>query len=199
MKLLKPILFATLAATIVIGCSSIGTTPTPPTKFERQIFDVSPSTNMVPVITTDHYTNTDGSITSNTTTNLEAVIGSKLTPSVATKESVGTIRALVDAWAPGVGTLVGSALMGALGVWARMRSQKNAAPVLAQNIETILEFLSTLPDGAKYRALLTTYMEKYQLEAGSASTVLSLIQKYVSNPEAKGAAAELQAALLALK
>ena len=186
---IKPILFATITALTIciVGCGSIGKNPSPPTKTEQAIFSIE--TNLVAVATT------------NSAGDVSTVIVPKytLTPSPVTTENVGAIRDVGNLITPGVGTLVSGILAGILGAWARMRSAKNAAPVLAQNIETILEFISTLPDGQKYRDALTTYMSTHQTEAGSADAILNIVNTYVSNPEAKGAVVELQAAIRALK
>ena len=186
---IKPILFATLTALTIciVGCGSIGKNPSPPNKTEQAIFNIE--TNLVAVATT------------NSAGDVSTVIVPKytLTPSPSTAGNVGAIRDVGNLITPGAGTLVGGILAGILGAWARMRSAKNAAPVLAQNIETLLEFVSTLPDGAKYRAALTDYMKAHQTEAGTADAILRIVNTYVSNPEAKGAVVELQAALGALK
>ena len=186
---IKPILFATITALTIciVGCGSIGKNPSPPTKTEQAIFVVT--TNFVE----RSITNSVGEIAPVSVTNYTLAV------SPVTTENVGAIRDVGNLITPGVGTLVSGILAGILAAWARMRSAKNAAPILAQNIETILEFISTLPDGQKYRDALTTYMSTHQTEAGSADAILNIVNTYVSNPEAKGAVVELQAAIRALK
>jgi len=182
-------------AFIAAGCGVIGQNPTPPTKFEQSIFDVTPSTNFIQQILVTKGTNDDGSIITTVTTNTTPVIGSKLQTSESTKSTVTTISGLVNTFAPGVGTLLGTALAGALATWASMRGQKNAAPVLAQNIETLLEFVKTLPDGQKVHDTITQFLFDHQRETGTVNVVAGLISKYVSNPDAKFAALEIQAAI----
>lgn len=192
------VLSAIIIPLVIAGCAYTGENPKPPTSLEQSIFDVSPSTNFVQEISVVKSTNDDGAVIITSTTNTVPKIGSKLKTSEVTSSTVTTISGVVNAFAPGVGTLLGAGLAGALAAWAKMRSQKNAAPVLAQNIETILEFIKTLPDGQKVHDIITQFLYDHQRETGAVNVIAGLINQYVSNPDAKSAAAEIQAAIAEL-
>ncbi len=179
-----------LIATIC-GCALVGKNAKPPTQFEHGIYDVTTNHYEAPIVVS----HPDGTLS----TNLEPRESYTYTLSAKTRESTNAVATVVNAWLPGIGTLVGTALTGALLAWGKMRGVNNSAPVLAQQIETLLEFISTLPDGDKIRSQVTAYLEKHQLETGTADAIWKLIDTYVSNPTAKGVAGELSAALAALK
>lgn len=121
------------------------------------------------------------------------------TTSSNTVDTVKTVGSVVNTFAPGVGELVGGVLLGLFAMWGKLRSSKNTGVTLAQNIEAIREFVKTLPDGAKYDQVIVEYLQKHQNEMGAAKSVLALLEKYVSNTEAKGTVQELKNALETLK
>jgi hypothetical protein len=213
------------AVFIITGCAGglFGQNPIAPSKFEQSVFDVQtniiqvkvqvPVTNFidVPNIKQVLVTNEQNLVKVIELTNITVmpkyelkeivreVTNYTMLPSAQTKDTIAIGSGILNAYAPGVGTLVGGILGGLLLAWGKMRGAKNAAPVLAQNIETLREFIKTLPDGAKYDKALTDWMAAHQQEAGSLKAITTILDKYVSNPEAKGTVAEIQAAIAALK
>lgn len=116
------------------------------------------------------------------------------------KADAAIVGGVINTFAPGVGGLVSSLLIGGLGVWARMRSYKKSGTVLAQNIEAIREFIKTsVPDGQVYDQALVKFMKEHQTEAGAVNNVMLLLQKYVRNKDAKEGAQEIQGLINSLK
>lgn len=220
MKLKYPIIAVlTLASVLVVGCKFFGANPSPPTAVEHTFFDVQ--TNLVPRVETQvrtynetnrvtiYETNTLNQIVTKTNemivikyesvpvTNFheEYVLTTK-TNTVAAVQAVGTGINLV---APGAGGLFIGILGGLLTMWGKLRSAKTTGSVLAQDIETMREFLKTIPDGAKYDQVLVDFMKKHQEKAGVLDQVLSLLPDILGNLKAKNTVLELQNALKALK
>lgn len=201
------------------ACSVIGKSPSAPGSVERRVFDVETNfvprvvlqTNAVSVtnVVTEFRTNEVGVIVTRTNelivprynliTVTQAVETYTLTPnaaSIATAQSVGGV---VNAFAPGIGTALGGALIGLLAAWGKLRSTKRVGTVLAQNIETVREFLKTLPNGAQYDSVITQVMQKHQVEAGVVNDVIAILERSVSNETAQGSVVEIRNALEALK
>lgn len=219
MKTKTAIITASILSILITGCALFGANPKGPSKFEQAIFQtvtnvverevVVLKTNTVSEVFFHWKTNEVGIIVPHTNeiliqkyellTVTQKVEQYTMMPSTNTVANVGAAGAIANTFAPGAGTIFGGILLGALSAWAKMRSAKNAAPVLAQNIETIREFIKTLPDGAKYDKALTDWMASNQQEVGSADAILKILNSYVNNAEAKGTVAEIQAALAALK
>ena len=185
---------AGVVTTILHGCASnkaFGEHPSGPTKAELAIFDAKTNTYLAPVIS--HTTNEQGQVS--TATNLVPKEDYTLTPKPRTEVIKSTLSTTINAYAPGIGTIVGAALGGVLLAWGKMRSAKNAAPVLAQNVETLLELISTMPGGDKLRSQATQFLWDHQQDTSTLKTITDLIQTEVSNPDAKEAAAAIQAAV----
>jgi hypothetical protein len=71
--------------------------------------------------------------------------------------------------------------------------------VLAQNIESIREFVKTLPDGDKYDQAIVEFIQDNQREAGTLDAVVRLLERHVSHPQAVASVAEIKALLESLK
>jgi hypothetical protein len=95
---------------------------------------------------------------------------------------------------PGVGSMVSMGVLALLGLWAQLRSSKNgnAASAIAQEVETMREFIMTLPNGTKYDTAITSWLQSHQIETGTVSTVLGILANDISNPDAKAAVTEIQ-------
>lgn len=89
------------------------------------------------------------------------------------------------------GALVGGLVMGALGVYGRMRSGSKSAEVLAQVIETGRELLKTTPQGQQLDQRWVQWMQLHQAEAGVLQRVTSLVGNVVDNQSAREVAQEL--------
>lgn len=213
-----------LTGLALAGCSMFGVNPSPPTKIEQALFAVVtnyvPATNYVTKTNVETVikevvvpvTNTIGQTVYNTnevkvyTTNVveQTVVKTNeqytLTPKDSTKAGAGAVGAVTNLFAPGVGNMVATGLIAVLGAWGHLRSSKNATTsnALAQEVETMREFIKTLPNGVKNDAAITAFLQQHQLEAGVADKVLSILANQVSNPEAKSAVQQIQDTLKAI-
>jgi hypothetical protein len=221
MKKMAYMAVALLGVAMIAGCAALSG-ETPPTQFEQVIFTTK--TNIVPKVTTVERevweTNEVVQVVARTNevdqvilvTNTVQVPVPRIVKVTETnmvevyehavrdeaKQDAQTIGGIVNTFAPGAGTAVTGILIGILGAWARMRSYKAAGTAMAQQIETIREFLLTLPDGGKYDEALVSFMKKYQRETGTVKTVVDLLDKYIDVPQAEVAAKEIKAAIDAL-
>lgn len=218
-RLSYSLLFLTLgiAGVIITGCSLFGANPAPPSKFEQAIFDIQ--TNRTQVIKTEtnyvtvqvptpvFHTNEVGVTVTNVAivtqiiptylqvTNTHEVY--TLTPKAATTDTVAVAGSIGNAVAPGIGGLIAGIAGGILTMWGKLRSSKQVGTTLAQNIQTMREFLKTIPNGAQYDNVLTQFMQQHQAEQGVLQQVLQILPK-LNYSGAQVAAQEIQAALTEL-
>lgn len=122
-----------------------------------------------------------------------------LTPNSTSQATAQGIGAVVNTFAPGVGSAVTMGLLALLGAWGHLRSAKNSttAGTLAQEVETLREFIQALPNGTAYDTAITGWLQQHQLEAGVAQQVLGLLNNTVDNPAAKAAVTEISSTLTA--
>ena len=208
-----------LLALIAAGCGMFGSYTSPPSAVESRLYDVQTNlvdrleqrtvTNTVTETVTVYETNTVGQIVTRTNevllpqyeivTITNQVEAYTYVPKEETVATVQTAGGVINTFLPGIGTAVSGIGIGLLGAWAKLRSWKKTGTVLAQNIETMREFLKTLPDGEKYDAAVVDYLKEHQRETGAAATVVSLLEKYVSGRQAKASVEEIKNAISALK
>jgi hypothetical protein len=213
--------FVAIAA-FIVGCKQFGENPSAPSRFEQVIFNVH--TNLVDkiVLHTNEVvvevpeivktTNVQNEVvwetnkvkvtTTEVTTETNKVPAYTLTPKDSVQSGIAAGSAVANGVVPGVGGLVGGILAGVYAMWGRLRSAKVKADdatetggVLAQNIETIREFVKTLPQGEKYDTIIKTYLQQHQMEAGVGSDVLDLLKNYVNNDTAKATVGDLKLVL----
>lgn len=216
---MKLILMLPLLA--VAGCKLIGNDPSPPGKMEQALFNVVTNyqtntvfqTNIAANVVTSEvfHTNEIGQVvtTTNTVTNYQTntawvtnvVPSYVMTPNDTAKTIAQTGGGLANVAAPGMGSMVSSGLLALLAIWGHLRSAKNkdVAVNLAQEVEAVREFIKTLPSGNNYDSAITQFLQTHQVEAGVIQQVLSIVDRSVSNPEAKAAAAEMSGVVQALK
>ena len=204
----KFILLSIIALSLV-GCA----TNKPPGQFEQVIFNTQTNwITQVAVVTNEVWetniavvsvTNQIGQIVKETneifipkyeTVSVTSTVPTYIfTPSTNAIADAQMIGGIANVFLPGSGGIIGGLLVGALGVWGRMRSYKKSGTVLAQNIEAIREFIkSSVPEGKLYDEALVKFMKDKQQEAGAIDNVLGLLRKYVSNKDAQVAATEIQ-------
>lgn len=204
---------AIIAAALLVGCSLFGSNPSAPSSVEQHAFDIA--TNVVPqivtrtnVVTTTNVVNAPspagGTVLQTNVVNETHVVTvtnqveqyqfSPKPAAVATAQALGTASGPFTA---GIGTMVSSGLIMLYGLWAHLRSNKegNTSTALAQEIETIREFILTLPSGTKIDQAVTQFMQQHQVEAGVAQNVLGILAKNVSNNDAVAAAKTLSDAI----
>lgn len=127
-----------------------------------------------------------------------------LTPNATTVATANSVAVIGNSVVPGAGTLAGAAMTALVGLWGWLRSYKqgtqqaSAAGALSQEIETMLEFINTLPNGTSYTTAITSWLQSHQVQTGTVSTVLSILENQVSNPAAKAAVADIQQTLTTL-
>ena len=100
----------------------------------------------------------------------------------------------------GVGGLVGGALGLVFGAWRWAISNKTGATgaTLAQEMETALEFMSTLPNGSVIRNQFTNWLQAHQAQTDTLQQVLGWVNNTVKNDNAQVAAQQISAAVAAL-
>jgi hypothetical protein len=184
-----------LSIIIVAGCAT--TAAKPPTPIEQGIFTTITNTVVVekPVITPVYVTNSVGvaQVIWQTNTVTMTNVGYTMTVSPATQATIQTGATLVNTFAPGIGSMVGAAILALLGGLGWLRSSKigagqaTTAAALAQEVETLRAFIKSVPNGEKYDQMIVSWLQAHQMEAGVASQVLTLLSDKVSNPEAKAA------------
>jgi hypothetical protein len=176
-----------LTVTLLVGCTSFHN-GAPPTKVESALFSVQ--TNYITVIATNTPVSGGPQVV---TTNLQPQY--VYTPGPGVKDAQAG-AALI----PGYGTIASGAIGAAAALWAWFRSSKNkqVGVTLAQSVETIREFIKTLPNGSNYDSALTAWMQQHQVETGTVNDVLSVLESEVSNKDAVEAAQQLRATIAAL-
>jgi hypothetical protein len=134
-----------------------------------------------------------------TTTNQQPVYQLTANGNAATVEQ--STAAIGNSIAPGAGTLAGLGLSALIGFWGWLRSYKTgsqqtvAANALSQEVETLLEFVQALPKGEAYTTAIQAWLQQHQVQTGSASTILNILENEVSNPDAKAAVASILTSL----
>lgn len=184
-KILAFLAIPLLVGTVWIGCA--GT----PTKLETKLFNIQ--TNYVPVTNAVIVTNPDGTRTTNLVPGVTPIYVYAKGPGETQVTQIGTDVGNVF----GVGSLVGGAAGVLFGLWRWVRSNKVAqtAGDLAQNIETIREFIKQLPNGATYDSVLVNWLTQHQAEGGVLNEVIGILKNQVNNPEAKAAADQVMATI----
>jgi hypothetical protein len=220
----KLILAVGIASLVFItGCGSLasefGATPAAPSTVERVLYNTVTNfveipvtvtntvqaTNQVVVTTTNiigqtvTVTNQVVQVITSTQTVTNVVPVYQLTPSATAGAAVSGITTVGNFIAPGLGTLGGIAATGLLALWGWLRSGKKGATndVIAQEVETLREFIQALPNGTKYDAAITAWLQAHQVQTGVATQVLSVLENSVDNPAAKVAAQDIIAAITA--
>jgi hypothetical protein len=102
-------------------------------------------------------------------------------------QSAGTV---VNTFLPGIGGLVTTGLTALIGLYGYLRSSKNynTGVALTQEIQTIRNFIQSLPNGATYDAALMQFAQAHQADAGVLNNVIAMLASETSNPDARAAA-----------
>jgi len=194
-----------LSAVLITGCTALATKS--PTAAERLVYDVH--TNYVNVVTiqTNYAVNVITNILDqviHVTNRVVAVVTNQqaeygLTVKPGTTETVTTVGAAANTMYPGIGSMASMGVLALLGAWAWFRGRKSSATstTLAQEIETLRQFILTLPKGSQYDVAITGWLQTHQVETGVANQVLGILATQVNNEEAKGALLNIQQAIAA--
>lgn len=111
-------------------------------------------------------------------------------PKESIKEGAGTIGTIVNTFTPGVGGLISTALVGALGIWARLRSRK-ANIALVQSVETARQIIDQIKSDPNLPQRFKDFLIDHQREEGVFELISGLVKKYNDKPAAKEDAAEI--------
>lgn len=198
---------------LIAGCTMFGANPKAPNTVENGLYDVLTNqvakqiqvTNVhevtieVPVFRTNELnqvvwqTNTVQQNITNVSSAWVTNDAYTLTPKESTKAGVAVVGTAVNTFFPGVGTMVSTGLLAILGAWGHARSWKrgSALGAITQEVETTREFIKALPNGQHYDDALVQWIQDHQAELGVANTVVPIIDRNVSNPEAKVGAQEI--------
>jgi hypothetical protein len=113
---------------------------------------------------------------------------------VARPEAEATIQAagaVVNSFAPGIGSIVALALGGLYHAYRQLRNRK-VNEALVQGVETARAVLATTPQGQAVDAQFVKWLMEHQKEAGVFTTVSSLVDQLTDNPAARMSAQEIQ-------
>ena len=179
-----------LVLLVCVGCTA-WRNGSPPTKVEQSLFSVQ--TNYVPIVTTVTNVSPGQPPVVTTTTNFEP--NYVYSPGHITKDVETGVSAI-----PGYGALASGAIGILAGIWGWLRSSKNGATAvtLAQEVESIRQFIQALPNGASYDNALVQFLQQHQAEEGTIAGVMTMLENDVSSPDAKVAAQQIIATIQAL-
>lgn len=202
-----PCLFA---IPLITGCNLFGKNAAPPTAFDRKAFDVVTNivykvenvTNHIPVYDTNYQvevitiTNEQNVVKQVFATNYIPIINfSNQVVTVTnrveqydyshpsqTSQTVSSIAGtLSNMGMPGIGSLVSMGIIGALGIYGKLRGNKTSA-ALAQGIETAREVIKTTPQGQALDAEYQKWLVSHQSAAGVINAVTAIVNKNVNTP-----------------
>lgn len=221
------LILAAIALSLGVLCVSLaGCATKPPSKFEQAYFNIITNppvisvitnvipfnvyqTNVVPVI----MTNVQGVLEIRTNVTVVALTQYQTNTIVLTNApesyvfTPGAGAAQVRAVGTevgnifGVGGIVGTGIGMLFSLWGYVRSRKSnlTAVNIAQTVETMREFIKSLPNGQTYDNELVNWMQQNQANAGVLQSVIGLISQEVSNPDAKEAARQIQQIISSLQ
>jgi hypothetical protein len=113
---------------------------------------------------------------------------------VARPEAEATIQAagaVVNTFAPGVGSIVALVLGGLYHGYRQLRNRK-VNEALIQGVETARAVLATTPQGQAVDAQFVKWLMEHQKEAGVFTTVSGLVDQLTDNPAARVVAQEIR-------
>lgn len=125
-----------------------------------------------------------------------------LTPNTNVTATIGVVGEVANIFAPGVGGLVTSGLLGLLSIFLGIRNRQFAgknsvlsqsAGVLAQIIETGREVLAKEPQGQRAADAFTQWMITHQAETQTIAKISEIVKVATNNAEAKAAADQILA------
>jgi hypothetical protein len=121
------------------------------------------------------------------------VVQVPVTNLVARPEAEETIRAagtVINAFAPGIGSIVALVLGGLYHGYRQVRNRK-VNEALVQGVETARAVLSSTAQGKAADAEFVRWLMEHQKEAGVFATVTELVEQFTDNPAARVTAQEI--------
>lgn len=191
-------------AGLLSSCSSATTPPTPqspPTAFDSNIFIVTTNvifrtntviqTNVsfIPVFITNILTGATVVVTNSATNFVPVTViipqtNYVYTPNSTSTATANTVGTTLSAFGVPFGSLVGTALLGVLSLFASFKSrQATTAGTIAGNATQIIQvarnIISTLPNGAAISSQFDSWLIQHQQDANIANEVASVVDTYV--------------------
>jgi hypothetical protein len=102
-------------------------------------------------------------------------------PNAAATNYAGIAGTLSNFGLPGVGSLVSMGVIGALGIWGKLRGNK-VAGALAQGIETARTVIQTTPQGQQLDANFKAWLVAHQSAAGVINAVTGIVNSQINTP-----------------
>ena len=160
--------------TVHVFTNTIVVTSTVPQVVERTNFVLMTQTNVVPMFETN--------LVTVPVTNLVAKPGAEAT--------IAATGAVVNTFAPGIGSILALALGGIYHGYRQIRNRK-VNEALIQGVETARAVLTTTPQGQAADSQLVKWLMEHQREAGVFTTVSGLVAELSDNPAARMTAQEI--------
>jgi hypothetical protein len=123
-------------------------------------------------------------------TNLVQVPVTNLVARPETEATIQAAGAVVNTFAPGIGSIVALALGGLYHGYRQLRNRR-VNEALVQGVETARAMLTTTPQGQAVDAQFVKWLMEDQKEAGVFSTVTALVDQFSDNPAARMTAQEI--------
>lgn len=219
----KLLVCSTVCLSLSLGLLIFGCASKPPSAWEQHWFNittnyvpqVSVQTNVIPVtiIQTNIVVVTNAQSVVEYRTNVVPILSYQTNavtvtnlaeqysykPGAPAQEVQGVGAAIGNLF--GLGGVVSTALAGLFSLYGYVRSTKNhaAATNLAQTVETMREFVKSLPNGAQYDQVLVNWMQTHQAEQNVIQDVVRIVSREVSNPDAQAASQQILALLNSLR
>jgi len=124
-------------------------------------------------------------------TNLVQVPVTNLADRPEAEATIAATGAVVNTFAPGIGSIVALALGGLYHGYRQLRNRK-VNEALVQGVETARAVLTTTPQGQAADAQFVKWLMDHQKEAGVFTTVSDLVQQLSDNPAARMTAQEIE-------
>lgn len=159
-----------------------------PVLVERPVYIVVTNNFGVPVVATNW----------NFATNWEALVTTKhtlltetnwteshvYTTKESTTEGAQTVGSIVNTFVPGLGGIIGIALTGAAGIWARWRSRK-ANEALIAGVQTGREIIKAIATDPEVDVEYRRWLIEHEREVGVYEQITKLIEKTRDEPAAR--------------
>jgi hypothetical protein len=123
-------------------------------------------------------------------TNYVEVPVTNLVASPSAEASIQVAGAVINTFAPGIGSIVALALAGLYHGYRQLRNRK-VNEALVQGVETARAVLATTPQGQAADAHFVKWLMDHQKEAGVFASVSTLVDQVVDNAAAKMTAQEI--------
>ena len=113
--------------------------------------------------------------------------------SPATTASIQSVGAVVNTFAPGIGSVISAALIGLIGLWGGIRNNqaKTSGAIAAntvQGLEVARQIIASLPNGATYLQQFDNWLMIHQQDANVANEIASIVDSFTKGTQWDGIA-----------